>query len=829
VAKPNQRGFCDLIDYFGLADDGIVSTVNGVHLAAWEFAGFDMESMSMGEAFSLADRLGRNLGLGPGWCVQTDLMRHPCPEYLPGEVTWPSVGARIVEEERRGRFLIEDNRFALRASRYFFCLSFDPKERGLGGISKRVVGIHDEDTDHRSVLSRFQAKVIEMEQLLRGSVREIRRLRGYSRVVGDTEVHCDELLEYLRACICGLFYPFVVPESGIDLNAYLAVDDFTGGGSMKLGHPESDVLGGQHIRVIAINSFPEKSFASILRALDSVPYSFRFSQQAQIKDEMRAANEHKANATKWNRKGSGGAKAEVRQVGAHELDTYALSLANDAALARSEAEHGREYFCAYSGKVILMDRDLGMVADAATKIMQTLRRSGFGSHSEDVNGVAAWLGSFPGQQYKDERKFTLHTRNVAHMMPLSAPYRGLSYNPSPFFPRGSSPLLLALTAGGTTYRVNLHSGDVGHSLIVGPNGSGKTSAIALMIASALRYPDVQIYNFDKKRSLFTMTTCLGGAFIELSAESQDRLCPLANLDSIQQIQWANQYVAFLAELNALPITPDVTNDINRAVYRLSLSPSCRSMTALHSACSLPELKASLQFYLGTLLDGDRDKLNVSQFVTFEMDELYSLDPKLMNGALFYLFGRIRQRLRSSVPTFMFVDEFTAALTHPLAAKAFKEYLLEGRKLNLAVSLAVQELGSVLDSPLRSVVAGQAFTKLFLPNAQAALDERGNYEKLGCSVVDCSIIAEATPKSHYYHVAPEGKRLISLELGPVFLAFLSSSDKDRFYLQNLLAAHGHEEAVARWLEWKQLSNWAKRYRVLAELETTTEGEGLKVYA
>ena len=56
---------------------------------------------------------------------------------------------------------------------------------------------------------------------------------------------------------------------------------------------------------------------------------------------------------------------------------------------------------------------------------------------------------------------------------------------------------------------------------------------------------------------------------------------------------------------------------------------------------------------------------LSRFTVFEMDRLYSLDQRLMNGALFYVFGQIRKRLRSDVPTFMFVDEFRAALSHPL--------------------------------------------------------------------------------------------------------------------------------------------------------------------
>ncbi len=80
--------------------------------------------------------------------------------------------------------------------------------------------------------------------------------------------------------------------------------------------------------------------------------------------------------------------------------------------------------------------------------------------------------------------------------------------------------------------------DVGHTLVVGPTGAGKTSLIALATAQALRYGG-QVFNFDKKKGLYTLTRCLGGTFIELSPENEDeRLCPLAAIDTDEERAWA---------------------------------------------------------------------------------------------------------------------------------------------------------------------------------------------------------------------------------------------------------------------------------------------------
>jgi len=822
------HGLSQELDYLGLVSDGVVVTSNGIHMAAWEFSGFDMDAVPFAESYQLADRLGRHLGLGPGWSIQTDLVKEEVTEYITDQGYWQSAGAKLIDEERRARFLDQVGKNATRASRYFFCLSYDPKQRGLRGMTGKAMGVKDDsqNQDSGAILSRFLAKVDEVQGLLRGSVQDVERLKGYLLPVGEIEQHCDRCLEYIRYCISHKWFPFAVPESGIDLNQYLAVDNFTGGAEMQLGDPEDEVLPGEHVVVLAVDSFPEYSFAGILRALDGVPCNFRFTQQALIRDEIESAKEHKANASKWAKKGAGGLKSEFKPAQVHQLDTTALSLSGDAALAASEAEHGKEFFVHYSGKIVIMNRSLEVVRESADMLRTALRRCGFNCRAESLNGTSAWLGSLPAQQYKDVRHFTINTRNLAHMMPLSKPFLGKKYNPSQYFPHQSPPLMMGLTAGGAPYRFHAQSADLGHVLVVGPSGAGKTTVIALAMASTQRFDGSQCYSFDKKRSLYMATMALGGKFEELSAESETKLCPLAYLKTDKQMQWAEQYVAFLVELNGLTVTPDIRNDIGRALFLLSRSPSHHSLTALQGACSLPALKSALQFYLNTILDGDRDELEVSRFVTFEMDELYSLDARIMNGALFYIFGRIRARLDSSVPTFIFADEFRTALSHPIAAAAFDNFLSEGRKLNLSVWLVVQEMSQTFASALKSTILEQTPTKIALPNPQASLEGREYYKAMGFSEVDMAAISGAIPKSHYYVAKPEGKRMVSFEMGPVFLALICSSDDDRRRFKALLETHGISEAVACWLEFKGLPQWAARHRVLAP---SFQQKGIALYA
>ena len=70
---------------------------------------------------------------------------------------------------------------------------------------------------------------------------------------------------------------------------------------------------------------------------------------------------------------------------------------------------------------------------------------------------------------------------------------GPEHAPCPYYPQPSPPLMHAATVGGIPFRVNLHVGDVGHTLIFGPTGAGKSTLLATIAMQARRYPGMQIW------------------------------------------------------------------------------------------------------------------------------------------------------------------------------------------------------------------------------------------------------------------------------------------------------------------------------------------------
>ena len=96
-------------------------------------------------------------------------------------------------------------------------------------------------------------------------------------------------------------------------------------------------------------------------------------------------------------------------------------------------------------------------------------------------------------------------------MPLTAVWAGPAHNA-----RLDGPLLLhAETSRSTPFR--LHVSDVGHMLVVGPTGVGKSVPLSLIALQFQRYADSQITTFDKGNSACVAVLALGGQHHALGA------------------------------------------------------------------------------------------------------------------------------------------------------------------------------------------------------------------------------------------------------------------------------------------------------------------------
>src|SRR5205814_4845939 len=133
---------------------------------------------------------------------------------------------------------------------------------------------------------------------------------------------------------------------------------------------------------------------------------------------------------------------------------------------------------------ITVTGDTARQADERVRAVERIVNGlGFTVMRERLNAVEAWLSSLPGQVYANVRQPLIHTLNLAHLMPLSSVWAGPERNEH----LGGPPLLLAETSGSTPFRLSTHVGDVGHMLVVGPTGAGKSVLLSLLAMQFRRY------------------------------------------------------------------------------------------------------------------------------------------------------------------------------------------------------------------------------------------------------------------------------------------------------------------------------------------------------
>lgn len=268
---------------------------------------------------------------------------------------------------------------------------------------------------------------------------------------------------------------------------------------------------------------------------------------------------------------------------------------------------------------------------------------------------------------------TAVSNNLAHLMPLSSVWAGPDRNEHLDGP----PLIVAKTTGSTPFRLSTHVDDVGHMIIVGPTGAGKSVLLSLVALQFRRYPGAQVYIFDKGNSARAAVLAMGGAHHALgSTEANDEglaFQPLAQVDNAGERSWAAEWIAMLLAQENMPVTPDAKDAIWTALGSLASAPrEERTMTGLALLLQSNALRTALQPYTldgphGRLLDAAEEQLALTDIQCFETEALMG-KAGVVTPVLTYLFHRLEARFDGR-PTLLILDEAWIFLDHPLFARA----------------------------------------------------------------------------------------------------------------------------------------------------------------
>ncbi len=372
-----------------------------------------------------------------------------------------------------------------------------------------------------------------------------------------------------------------------------------------------------------------------------------------------------------------------------------------------------------------------------------------------------------------------------------------------------APLLYAETSGSTPFRLSTHVGDVGHMLIVGPTGAGKSVLLALMALQFRRYPGSQVYMFDKGNSARAAILAMNGAHHELGSSGTLAFQPLRGIDDAGERSWAAEWIATLLDHEKVTVTPEVKETLWLALTSLASAPPCeRTLTGLSVLLQSNALKSALLSYtlegpFGQLLDAAEDRLALADVQCFETEGLMH-ETSVVLPVLTYLFHRLEARFTGR-PTLLILDEAWVYLDNPLFAARIREWLKVLRKKNISVVFATQSLADISNSSIAPAIIESCPQRIFLPNDRAIEPQgREAYEQFGLNERQIELISRAVPKRQYYLQSRRGNRLFELALGPIALAFCgASSPADQNLIDLALAGKGADTFGAKFLRLRDL--------------------------
>ena len=774
----------DFLPWAALVGEGVVLNKDASFQRTARFRGPDLDSATPAELVATTARLNNALRrLGSGWAIFVEAQRTPALDYP--ESDFPDPVSALVDMERREQFREEGAHFE--SGYYLTLLWMPPAEDTARAETWLYEGRSGAGVDSQELLASFRDRSDRMLNLVEGFVPEVRWLDD------------SETLTYLHSTISTRRQRVRVPETPMHLDALLADEPLTGGLEPKLGD--------HHLRTLTIVGFPSVTFPGLLDELNRLAFAYRWSTRAIMLDKTDATRLLTKIRRQWFAKRKSVA-AILKEVMTNEastlLDSDASNKAADADIALQELGSDYAGMAYVTATVTVWDRDPAIAAEKLRLVEKVIQGRDFTVIPEGMNAIEAWLGSLPGHTYANVRQPPISTINLAHLIPLSAVWAG----PERDEHFGQPPLLYGRTEGSTPFRFSLHVGDVGHTLIVGPTGAGKSVLLALMAMQFRRYEGAQVFAFDFGGSIRAAALGMGGDWQDLGGglsddESGVQLQPLARVDDPAERAWAAEWLAAILASEGVAVDPQAREHIWSALGSLASAPVAeRTLTGLAVLLQSQTLKQALAPYCiggpwGRLLDAETERLGEASVQAFETEGLVGAGSAA--AVLSYLFHRIEDRLDGS-PTLIIIDEGWLVLDSPDFAAQLREWLKTLRKKNASVVFATQSLADIETSSIAPAIIESCPTRIFLPNERAAEPQiEAIYERFGLNARQIEILSRATPKRDYYCQSRRGNRLFELGLGEIALAFTAASSKtDQLAIADIIETHGAAAFAAEWL-------------------------------
>ena len=412
--------------------------------------------------------------------------------------------------------------------------------------------------------------------------------------------------------------------AGANLQYDTHVDYFVSDCSVDCHRSHLDVDGVQ-VKVLTMKEPPSTTFAHVLEALYAVPGEFvACSEWRRIPiDRMRRDIQSRRRHFFNKRVALVNYVAPDTRPEEMLVDDSAAAMVKQLGDALTELDVNGHFFGESSLSVVLFDRDLQAVDRSAAEAIKVMAAHDGTLVEETYNLLNAWLSVIPGNSAHNLRRLALLETNHADLSFLFTLDGGQPRCPH----LHREALAIFETRHHTPYHLALHVQDVGHMLVLGATGSGKSFLLNFLITHAQKYDPLTVV-FDLGHSYRKLATLLQGSYLELGLRQPGvTINPFALEPTPENLHFLHAFTTLLMEgSDGYRLSETEDRELYEAVENLYVLD--RSQRRLFTLANL--LPRALAARMSKWIEGGRyadlfdhvdDTLSVQRFQVFEFEAM----------------------------------------------------------------------------------------------------------------------------------------------------------------------------------------------------------------
>ncbi|MGC2161498.1 MAG: DUF87 domain-containing protein [Silvibacterium sp.] len=557
-----------------------------------------------------------------------------------------------------------------------------------------------------------------------------------------------------------------------------------------------------YLRVLTLKELPSETRPLLLQGLFDIPANFHVVTEwhpvdnAKARKEIASRRRHHHNSktsfvSNLQDRQNAGPKDELVD------DSKEAAVAELGAALTALGMEGKN-FGEFTLSVVIYDEDRLKAEHAVAEFQKLFTQHDGLLYEERYNLLNAFFATVPGNKQFNLRKQWALNSNYADLSFLFTVDSGSQWNP-----HLEREYLLALeSTHGTPYYLNLHSGDVPHTLLLGATGSGKSFCLSTTLQAAQKYEPLT-FIFDLGGSYETLTRVFGGTYLNVGLKNPGFTINPFSLDPSDENQ--NFLFLFLRVLiesgGRYDLTPEDEKALFAAIERVYKLPAAiRTLTNFASILGplgerLHRWTQAGQF--GHFFDNVEDTLTFSRFQTFNFDG-WSEYPNVLEPLLFYVLQRASSEIERPKNTAIFkvfvIDEAWIFLRN----KTIRDWIVRGektwRKKNAAMILATQSVVELAASDLLHIVNESCPTKIFLANPN--IDRKLYADIFQLNDTQLELLESLIPKRELLVIQPRGTKKLALEVDVLTYWIATNNSRDNLRKQDYFARYGPEQGLLR---------------------------------